>query len=89
MQLDFSVRGKVSFLMDQLTKGILNSFIELIERSAAMPESDLLFEIRPGETRNLLPEEQARKFHHLVVWLLFLGTKVKSNICTAVAFLTI
>mgnify|MGYP006175213091 FL=1 len=56
-----------------------------------MPASDHLFVIRdPDKTERLgkyLPEEMAQQFHHTVTQLLFIATRVRGDIQTAVAFL--
>ena len=50
--------------------------------------ADHLFTIRDEKQAEPLEEERALAFHHTVVQLLFLGTRVRQDIQTAVAFLT-
>ena len=46
-----------------------------------------LFQVRPPDEANYLPEEQARAFHHTMAQLLFLSC-VRRDIQTTAAFLT-
>ncbi len=52
------------------------------------PAADHLFKIRDGKESRLLEEERALAFHHTVVQLLFMATRARRDIQTAVAFLT-
>ena len=48
-----------------------------------------LFQTREEDDKSkVLPEEQARHFHHNVAQLLFLAMRARPNIQTAIAFLT-
>ena len=50
--------------------------------------SNHLFEVRDESEQKLLPEEQARAFHHSVAQLLFLRGRARPDIKTAVVFLS-
>ena len=73
---------------DQYLKKVFTAFPEKITTAAATPASDHLFEVRDESKHKLLPEEQARAFHHLVAQLLFLSGRARPDIKTPVAFLT-
>ena len=66
----------------------IEDFPEIIRRRAATPAHDKLFEIRDDEEAKKLNEEQALAFHHTVAQLLFMATRARQDIQTAVAFLT-
>ncbi len=53
-----------------------------------MPAHDKLFEVRSDRDAKKLDEEQALAFHHTVAQLLFMATRARKDIQTAVAFLT-
>ena len=55
---------------------------------AATPAHDKLFEIRDDKDAKKLNEEQCLAFHHTVAQLLFMATRARRDIQTAVAFLT-
>ena len=74
--------------MEDYTKKILDEFAGFLGKPANSPAANHLFDIRPDDLRELLPKEQARLFHRYVVQLLFLSTRVRRDIKTAVAFLT-
>ena len=54
----------------------------------ATPVPDKLFKIRDKKEAKKLNKEQALAFHHTAVQLLFMATRAKQDIQTAVAFLT-
>ena len=87
MNLDFSTSGEVKIDMKPYVAKIISSFPEKITGVQATPASDHLFQIRPEPDAKLLPEEQARAFHHTTAQLLFLS-RVRRDIQTTVAFLT-
>ena len=88
MELDFSESGKVKFSMNSYVNKVLEEYCGYLGKPASTPASEFLFGARPDESRKLLPEAQARMFHRVVVQLLFLSTRVRRDIKTAVAFLT-
>jgi hypothetical protein len=54
---------------------------------SSIPAADHLFNVRPPTEAKLLPEEQARAFHHTVAQILYLS-RVQRDIQTTIAFLT-
>ena len=88
MELDFSDPGKVRFYMNSYTDKVLEEYCGYLGKPASTPASDFLFDVRPDESQKLPPEAHARLFHHFVVQLLFLSTRVQRDIKTAVEFLT-
>ena len=87
MNIDFSARGSVAFDMIPYINKVLEAFPEKINGVASSPASDHLFQIRPPLEAKLLPEVQARAYHHTTAQLLFLS-RVRRDIQTTVAFLT-
>ena len=59
-----------------------------ITGKVAMPAADHLFTVRDEKETRELKEERALAFHHTVAQLLFMSTRARHNIQTAVAFLT-
>ena len=55
---------------------------------AASPSTENLFKVRDEKDTKYLLEEQAQSFHHTTSKLLFMCSWARSNIQTAVAFLT-
>ena len=53
-----------------------------------MPAADHLFKVRDEKEAKPLEEERALVFHHTVAQLLFMATRARRDIQTAVAFLT-
>jgi hypothetical protein len=87
MNFDFSQQGAVRIDMIPYINKIIVAFPEKITGVQSTPASDHLFQIRPPSEAKLLPEEQARVFHHTTAQLLFLS-RVRRDIQTTVAFLT-
>jgi hypothetical protein len=89
---DYSEKGVVKMSMMKHIDKILEDFPEDIGKTASSPASDHLFEVRDvEETEKLgkfLSKAQAKGFHHSVVQLLFVSTRVRRDIQTVVAFLT-
>ena len=73
-------------------KKVFKDFPEEVGKACSLPALEHLFEIRdPEETKHLgkfLPEELAQHFHHTVAQLLYIATRVRRDIQTAVALLT-
>ena len=67
MELDFSDSGKVKFTMNSYVDKVLEEYCGYLGKPASTPASDFLFDVRPDDTRKLLPEVQARLFHRFVV----------------------
>ncbi len=87
MNIDFSTPGEVSFEMTKYIDKIISAFPEKITGVSSTPASDHLFQVRPSADAKLLPEEQARAYHHSTAQLLFLS-RVRRDIQTTIAFLT-
>jgi hypothetical protein len=68
-------------------KGIIAEFPELIKGRAATPATKHLFTVRYEKEAMPLEEERALGFHHTVAQLLFMATRTRRDIQTAVAFL--
>jgi hypothetical protein len=87
MTIDFSHDDAVAFDMIPYIKKIFTAFPEKITGVSSTPAADHLFTVRTPTDAKLLPEEQARAFHHTVAQLLFLS-RVRRDIQTTIAFLT-
>eukprot|EP00804_Cyclotella_cryptica_P008705 CCRYP_018534-RA/>CCRYP_018534-RA protein AED:0.44 eAED:0.44 QI:0/-1/0/1/-1/0/1/0/198 len=89
---DFLEDGVARLSMGKHLNKIFEDFPEEIGKECSSPASEHLFEIRnPEETKKLnkyLLEELAQHFHHTVAQLLYVGTRVRRDIQTAVVFLT-
>jgi len=88
MDLDYSKKGVLQVSMIKYLKKIFDDFPELITSIAATPAGENLFKVRDEADRKVIPEEQARIFHHTVAQLLFLSGRARPDIKTAVKFLT-
>jgi hypothetical protein len=88
MIFDYLCKGKVMVNMTEYIKNIILDFSEEIIGTKASPASNHLYEVRDPTISKLLPEEQARVFHHAVVQLLFLSGRAHRDMQPAVAFLT-
>ena len=88
MTLDLSKKGKLEISMIPYLIGVLRNFPEELGAATASPASEHLFQVRPDNERDVLPEEQAQAFHHTVAQLLFMSTRARRDIQTAVSFLT-
>ena len=87
MNLDFSTPGTVKIDMTPYINKIVAAFPEKITGVQSTPAADHLFQIRPASEARLLPEEQARAYHHTTAQLLFLS-RIQRDIQTTIAFLT-
>ena len=67
---------------------IIEDFPEELTGTSATPAADHLFNVRDEAEGKLLPEEKARIFHRFVARLLFVSTRPRRDIQTAVSFLT-
>ena len=88
MDLDFSETGKLNVSMVKHLNAALRDFPESIGPPVASPAADHLFQVRPDGDAQKLPEEQAVAFHHSTAQLLFISSRCRRDIQTAVAFLT-
>jgi hypothetical protein len=85
-------RGKIhdylGMILNYSHKGKIN-FPEEISGYRATAAADHLFTVRDAATSQLLLEDQARAFHHMVAQLLFLSARARHDIQPVTAFLTI
>ena len=89
---DYGEKGVVKMSMMKHIKKIFEDFPDEIGKDASSPASDHLFQVRdPDECEKegkYLSDEKKKAFHHSVAQLLFVATRVRRDIQTAVAFLT-
>ena len=89
---DYSEKGVVKLSMMKHLEKIFQDFPEEIGKASLTPASENLFRIQdPDENdaqKKWLGSDQIRDFHHSVAQLLFVSTRVRRDIQTAVAFLT-
>jgi len=88
VDMEFCDDGALEVSMIKYLKNVIDEFPELIKGRAVTPAHDKLFVIRDGKEARKLSEEQALAFHHTVAQLLFMATRARRDIQTAVAFLT-
>lgn len=88
MNLDYRTPGVVRISMIPYVEKIIRNFPEDLGAIAPSPGADHLFKIRDEEEATYLPEEQAILFHHIVAQLLFVTSRARRDIQTAIAFLT-
>jgi hypothetical protein len=74
--------------MIKYLQDVIKDFLEVITGRAATPAADHLFNVRNKKEARALEEELALVFHCTVAQLLFMLTRARQNIQTAVAFLT-
>ena len=85
VDMEFCEDGALEVSMFKYLNNVIEDFPEIIPGRAA---HDKLFEIRDDEEAKKLNKEQALAFHHTVAQLLFMATRARRDIQTAVAFLT-
>eukprot|EP00804_Cyclotella_cryptica_P023105 CCRYP_000347-RE/>CCRYP_000347-RE protein AED:0.29 eAED:0.21 QI:0/-1/0/1/-1/0/1/0/371 len=88
MNLDFSEPGVFQADMCQYVREIIDGFPEEITKTSPTPHSDSLFTIKEDDSAELLSEDDAMQFHRTTAQLLFLSTRARKDIQTAVSFLT-
>jgi hypothetical protein len=86
--MEFNDDGTLEASMITYLKNVISEFPEMITGKSATPPAEHLFTIREDKDARPLNEEQAIAFHHTVAQLLFMATRVRRDIQTAVAFLT-
>jgi hypothetical protein len=86
--MDFNNGGTLEVSMIAYLKNIIKQFPGLINKKATSPAAEHLFMVRDKKEAKLLKEKQALAFHHTVAQLLFLSTRARQDIQTALAFLT-
>ncbi len=88
MIFDFLEKGKEIINMIEYIKGIINNFPKEIIATRTSPATNHLFTVRDPSLAMLLPEDQARAFHHAAAQLLLLSARARQDIQPATAFLT-
>jgi len=88
VDMEFCDDGALEVSMIKYLKNVIEEFPEVIKGRAATPAHEKLFVIRDEKDAKLLDEERALAFHHMVAQLLFMATRARRDIQTAVAFLT-
>ena len=90
MDLDYTEKGSVKVSMVRYTGKVLRGFPEKVTGSAASPAQDHLFKVRDESDPDYKPltEDLAQSFHHTTAQLLFMCSRARRDIQTAVAFLT-
>jgi hypothetical protein len=88
VDMEFTEEGTLEVSMFKYIQNVIKEFPKKITGQAAMPAAAHLFEIRDKKKARLLGEEQALAFHYTVAQLLFMATRARQDIQTAVAFLT-
>jgi len=86
--MEFRKDGTLGVSMIPYLKNVIAKFPEIISGKLPMPAADHLFQIRDEKDAKPLDEERALAFHHTVAQLLFMATRARRDIQTAVAFLT-
>ena len=75
IDFDYSTDGQLKVSMIKYAGQILDDFPKMITSTHSSPAVEQLFKIREESERKLLPEEQARHFHHPVTQLLLLSMR--------------
>ena len=88
MEFDFHEKGVFAVSMIPYIDTIIEDFPKEISSSAPTPYTNNLFKVREENDAKYLPDEQALKFHHIAAQLLFLSTRARRDIQTAVSFLS-
>jgi hypothetical protein len=89
VNMEFNEDGTLDASMIPYLKGVIAEFPELITGKAATPATEHLFTVRDEMEARPLKEKRALAFHHTVAQLLFMATRTRCDIQTAVAFLTL
>ena len=88
VEMEFRKDGTLGVSMITYLKNVIAEFPEIISGKSPTPTADHLFKIRDEKDTKPLEEERALAFHHTVAQLLFMATRARGDIQTAVAFLT-
>eukprot|EP00804_Cyclotella_cryptica_P004760 CCRYP_016243-RA/>CCRYP_016243-RA protein AED:0.42 eAED:0.46 QI:0/0/0/1/0/0/2/0/171 len=88
MHLDFTEDGVFRVDMSKYVEDVIEGFPEKIEKASPTPHSDSLFSVEEEDTQKVLCEDKAMQFHRTTAQLLFLCTRARKDIQTAVSFLT-
>jgi hypothetical protein len=85
MTIDFSVDGKVKFIINHYVEVLIDEIPEEFMGHAATPAANHLFQV--NDKAEKLDDEKSEKFHHLTAKLLYLSKRARPDLQTAVAFL--
>jgi hypothetical protein len=85
--MEFNKDGTLEVLMITYLKNVIEQFPEEISGRASSPVAEHLFVVRDKSEVRVLEEERALAFHPMVAQLLFMCTRARQDIQTAVAFL--
>ncbi len=88
VEMEFNEDIMLDVSMFKYLQNVIDNFPEVIRGRAATPVAPHLFKVRDEKEVRPLKEEQALAFHHTVAQLLFMATRARRDIQTAVAFLT-
>jgi hypothetical protein len=88
VDMEFTDDGLLEVSMFKYLRNVIEEFPEKITGRAATPAAGHLFDVRDEKEARPLEEERALAFHHTVAQLLFMATRARRDIQTAVAFLT-
>ncbi len=88
MNMEFNKDGTLDVSMFKYLQEVIDNFPEVIRGQAATPAAAHLFKVRDEKEAQPLKEEQVLAFHHTIAQLLFMATRARQDIQTAVAFLT-
>jgi hypothetical protein len=88
IDMEFTSKGTLQVSMIAYLKHVIMGFREMITGKVATPAAYYLFTIQ--DEKEVRPPEQERRtaFHHPVAQLLFMSTRSRRDIQTALAFLT-
>ena len=87
MDIEFKDDGTVYLTMNEYIKECVDTYRDQIKHVVATPAKGTLFDEDVGIASNLIPDEQADKFHHTMAKLLFAAKRVRLDIDLAVSFL--
>ncbi len=88
VDMEINNNGTLDASVITYLKNVISEFLETITGKEANPAADHLFATRDKKEARPLEEERALAFHHTVAQLLFMATRVRRDIQTAVVFLT-
>jgi hypothetical protein len=88
VDMEFCEDGALEVSMFKYLQNIIDKFSEIITGRATSPVHDQLCNSRDKKEARELSKEQALAFHHMVAQLLFMATRTRWDIQTAVAILT-
>ena len=88
VNMEFRKDGTLRVSMIAYLMNVIAEFPEIILGKSPTPAAGHLFQIREEKDAKPLEEERALAFHHMVAQLLFMATRARRDIQTAVAFLT-